>query len=160
MGEYEDRDRDHARTHHHTPSGSHQPHSPAPTPAERARDAVATVTWRLSSVKHASAELAAATNANDPKRWLNAKRELDAALFQAQRAIERTKLRIDGATAETLASFEAMTSTLADQAEAARVAERPTGYTALANEALGGKRGDKQLFTGGVGHFSFERLRG
>lgn len=138
MGEYEDRgrDRDHARTHHYAPSGSHQPSPPAPTPAERARDAVATVTWRLSSVKHASAELAAATNANDPKRWLTAKRELDAVLFQAQRAIERTKLSLDGATAETLASFEAMTSTLAAQAEAASVAERPTGYTAVANEAL------------------------
>jgi hypothetical protein len=105
------------------------------SPADRARDAVASATHKLTLVREAVAELTAAHDANDLPRWNHAHKAVEAALVQANRRFQQTRTQLTGASPETTSTFEAATCELATATERTHTAEPPKGYVQVALEA-------------------------
>ncbi|MEO8550791.1 MAG: hypothetical protein ABI678_12485, partial [Kofleriaceae bacterium] len=105
-----------------------------PTPADRARDAIASAKRQVDVVRRDVAELSAAHDANDPQRWGRAKQALGEALSQAERVLDTARGRRSDASPEAKAQLEAAATELAVAATSMHDALPPKGYVAIAHE--------------------------
>ncbi|MEP6865805.1 MAG: hypothetical protein ABJE66_34615, partial [Deltaproteobacteria bacterium] len=134
MGEFASRGPTHAGASYATSGTTSSPAREA-SPADRARDAVAGASHKLTLVRAAMAELTAAYGANDLPRWNHAHKALEVALVQANQRFEQTRTQLTGATPETTSTFDAASRELTEASERSHATEAPKGYVQVALEA-------------------------
>lgn len=106
------------------------------TPSERADDAIHAVARDVASTTHAVDQLKAASSANDPAAWHEARARVDRELQSCAQLIERAHAHTNDATPRTAAELAGYVRTL-DEAKAAvaTLVEPPRGWRPSSREA-------------------------
>jgi hypothetical protein len=106
------------------------------TPSERADDAIHAVARDVASTTHAVDQLKAASSANDPAAWHEARARVDRELQSCAQLIERAHAHTNDATPRTAAELAGYARTLDEaKAAAATLVEPPRGWRPSSREA-------------------------